>query len=100
MARTKNEQQRYDLGVQFARDIFKHGDGALIKRGDSHFDAGVSDEYARMAQSDRASRQLLEAAKNAVPMMQMAWRQYGVGGMFECMDALRSAVASVENLNK
>jgi hypothetical protein len=28
--------------------------------------------------------------------MQMAWKQYGVGGMFECMDALRSALALIK----
>ena len=37
--------------------------------------------------------ELLKAAENAIGMMQMAWKQYGVGGMFECMDALRSSVA-------
>jgi hypothetical protein len=37
---------------------------------------------------------LVEAGTNAVPMMQMAWQQYGVGGMFECMDALRTALAA------
>jgi hypothetical protein len=39
---------------------------------------------------------MVEAASNAIPMMQMAWKQYGVGGMFECMDALRSALALIK----
>ena len=32
----------------------------------------------------------------AIGMMQMAWKQYGVGGMFECMDALRSSLAKAK----
>lgn len=48
MNRTKNEQERYDLGVQFARDVYKHGKSDIINRGDSHFDAGASDECARI----------------------------------------------------
>lgn len=35
-------------------------------------------------------------AENAIVMMQMAWKQYGVGGMFECMDALRSAIGKAQ----
>lgn len=46
--RTKNEQERYDLGVQFARDVYVHGKSGIINRGDSHFDAGARDEYARI----------------------------------------------------
>jgi len=51
--------------------------------------AGIADpaEFVKRAKAIEA------AASNAVPMMQMAWKQYGVGGMFECMDALRAALA-------
>lgn len=48
----------------------------------------------RTAEIERA-KAIEEAASNAVPMMQMAWKQYGVGGMFECMDALRAALAKI-----
>ena len=48
MNRTKNEQERYDLGVQFARDVYKHGKSGIINRGDLHFDAGARDEYVRI----------------------------------------------------
>lgn len=40
--------------------------------------------------------ELVKAAENAIGMMQMAWKQYGVGGMFECMDALRSSLAKAK----
>ncbi len=51
--------------------------------------AGITDPDAFV----KRVKAIEEAASNAVPMMQMAWKQYGVGGMFECMDALRAALA-------
>jgi len=42
---------------------------------------------------------VIDAARKAVPMMSMAWQQYGVGGMFECMDALRAAIAALDAAN-
>lgn len=53
--------------------------------------AGIPDPAAFV----RRAKAIEEAASNAVPMMQMAWKQYGVGGMFECMDALRAALAKI-----
>lgn len=53
--------------------------------------AGIADPAAFVTRA----KAIEEAASNAVPMMQMAWKQYGVGGMFECMDALRAALAKI-----
>ena len=56
----------------------------------------LTDYLRRLAiaeEFDARAKAIEEAASNAVPMMQMAWKQYGVGGMFECMDALRAALA-------
>lgn len=53
--------------------------------------AGIADPAAFV----KRAKAIEEAASNAVPMMQMAWKQYGVGGMFECMDALRAALAKI-----
>lgn len=40
-----------------------------------------------------AAPALLAACESALPFMQESWKRQGIGGMFEVMDAMRSAVA-------
>jgi hypothetical protein len=52
------------------------------------------DEADANARMMAAAPAMAQAIRNAIPMMKLAWKEYGVGGMFECMDEMRAALSS------
>lgn len=88
LAWSKMLQEKWGLSKE-AADRSAFDPEALLKFGEQQAKSRIADLERQLARA----KAIEEAASNAVPMMQMAWKQYGVGGMFECMDALRDALA-------
>lgn len=55
----------------------------------------LEDALDRIPPPTRSPRDVAieEAARNALVVMQKAWNVYGIGGLFELMEALRAALA-------
>ena len=91
LAWSKMLQEKWGLSKE-AADRSAFDPEALLKFGEQQAKSRIADLERQLARA----KAIEEAASNAVPMMQMAWKQYGVGGMFECiMDALRAALAKI-----